>query len=232
MLDRAAEWVNQHNVERAAAQAGLVAENQRLRKEEVRFNRQLGKFRRLRAGFKCIKGKHPKVWKTVGGDLQPGDLETTDDEDDQPAPPSSPQIHRQWTAEEDDKLRTLCDQGLTWGQIVEQVPGRNFDSVKKRGRQLGLRTGPRPWTEDDLDTLQEGVERDEPWKAIAGQLKRKEGAVRMMAERKGFKRPDPKSCIRWTAGEDDVIRSSADGGLQPCQIADQMTGRTRRQSRI
>ncbi len=86
-----------------------------------------------------------------------------------------------WDDDLDDRLRRGWLSGGVGGAfaaILEVRPGWSRDAIQRRARKLGLRSGRRLWSADDLNLLLHAIGGLSSIPALAGLLKRTENAVR------------------------------------------------------
>lgn len=133
-----------------------------------------------------------------------------------------PQPRRRRQPGEDDIVRDGYERALSCEQIATLLPGRNAETVTSRAAKLGIATYARVWSQLDEQRLRVLSSEGLPVEWIAQALGRTPQALLLKAHRLGVALPapgiPPRSALRWTAAEDDVLRVHA--ALNPAVLAD------------
>lgn len=133
-----------------------------------------------------------------------------------------PHPRRRWQADEDAALRDGYEQALSCAQIAAQLPGRTAGAVAARAAKLGVATYARVWTQLDDRRLRMLTDEGLRVESIAQALGRTPQAVMLRARKRAIALPAPwlapRSGLRWTAAEDDLLR--VNGALNPAVLAD------------
>lgn len=139
-----------------------------------------------------------------------------------------PSPRRRWSTSEDAALRDGYDGGLSCQGIARHLPERTAFAVAARARQLGLANHARRWTAAEDDHLRR-LAPGEQLEGLARRLARTPEALRQRARKLRVAPPQPavspRAGLRWTAGEDELLRLHP--GLNPATLAE-LLGRTDR----
>lgn len=88
-----------------------------------------------------------------------------------------------WTPEEDNKIISLREQGLTAKEITTHIPGRTYSSVRSRIQAICSDNKNRSWSKEDKEKFQELKEQGYTNAYIAKVLGRTVSAVSTYASR-------------------------------------------------
>ena len=133
-----------------------------------------------------------------------------------------PQPRPRWRRHEDAAVREGYEQALSCAQIAAQLRGRSAGAVAARAAKLGIATYGRGWSPLDDHRLRvltgEGLSAE----SIAQALGRTPQALLLRARRLAVAAPAPRtaprSALRWTAAEDELLRTN--GALNPAVLAE------------
>jgi hypothetical protein len=131
-----------------------------------------------------------------------------------------PAARPRWTPAQDAIVRDGYTSGLTCAQIAFQLDARTPTAVAARAQKLGLATFARRWTADD-DAHLARILRVASVEDAALALGRTPEAIRRRACHQqisvGLIGPTPRARDRWTAEEDEILRTHA--ALNPAILA-------------
>jgi hypothetical protein len=131
---------------------------------------------------------------------------------------------RAWSPAEDELLRAGTTLGLSAAAIAERLR-RPPEQVRRRRRALvGTVRSPVPFTVADDHAITACWTRGGDPQALARELGRSAGSVRLRAQKLGLHRPPPRP--RWQAYEDAAVRDGYERGLTCAQIAGELPGRS------
>lgn len=116
-----------------------------------------------------------------------------------------------WTQPEREIVRAGLKANRTYAEIAEDLAARGFHrgrtAILKLARQMGVRRGERPWTDQDFATLRRLYGEKAGQRAIAAELDRTVGAVNSMASKLGILQR-----VRWKPEERArLVRGAAAG---------------------
>lgn len=154
----------------------------------------------------------------------------------------APRRIRRYTAEEDSIVRGMAARNCCWQSIADALPGRSFDSVRSRWQkalshieegQSFTKTSPKRWTEQEINTLFDMIERGFHLKAIAQKLGRTYLSVQKCLYRPTNKlrlsqstvasKPSEMECskyrMHWQKEDDDQLKRLRATGLKSKAIA-------------
>ena len=86
-----------------------------------------------------------------------------------------------WTEEEDEILKKLIDEGLSFRLVSERMPGRDYNSIKNRAKRLGLKRDV-SWKQEELDYVKKYYGK-KPIEEIAAHLGRTYASVKNTAKK-------------------------------------------------
>lgn len=150
----------------------------------------------------------------------------------------TPQVHtaKRWTPEEDQKLRTMHEEGLPVSRMCIEFPSRTVGAIKIHIRSLlneaewdMSKKKDSRWTDEEkayaIDAL---VNKHTDFRTVARKLKRSVPSVRSAYNRMcilGQQRRAPDSCY-WTKEDSDKLLQLLRKGLTSRQIASEIPGRS------
>jgi hypothetical protein len=132
---------------------------------------------------------------------------------------------REWSARQDALLLASRRAGIP-ARIVADRLGLPLETVRRRGRALDPRNASRRWTPAEDERLRAALANGRPLVELARALGRSEGALRTRARERGLL-PRAERRRRWSATEDDLLRSGYESGLTCHAIATDLLGGTR-----
>jgi hypothetical protein len=132
---------------------------------------------------------------------------------------------REWSARQDALLLASRRAGIP-ARIVADRLGLPLETVRRRGRAVDPRVAGRHWTPSEDERLRAALANGRPLVELARELGRTEGALRTRARERGLL-PSAESRRRWSASEDDLLRSGYESGLTCLTIATELLGGTR-----
>ena len=132
---------------------------------------------------------------------------------------------REWSARQDALLLASRRAGVPARVVAERL-GLPLEAVRRRCRALAPARAASPrWTPAEDERLRAGLAAGSPLGELARQLGRSEGALRTRARERALL-PHAQRRRRWTASEDDLLRSGYESGLSCHAIAtDLLAGR-------
>lgn len=137
---------------------------------------------------------------------------------------------RRWSPEQDALLRASAEAGVPAAAVAQRL-GLPLEAVRRRRRALlPSRRRTRPYTVAEDEALREAIARDRPLRALAAELGRTEGALRVRAHTLGLLTGDRRR--RWTLREDGLLREGYERGLGCEAVARLMLGGTRTASAV
>ena len=133
-----------------------------------------------------------------------------------------PRPRPRWQPDEDAVVRDGYEQALSCAQIAEELPDRSAGAVAARAAKLGIATYGRAWSPLDDRRLRVLTAEGLAAESIAQALGRTPRALLIRARRLGVAPPAPRaaprSALRWTAPEDELLRTN--GALNPAVLAE------------
>jgi hypothetical protein len=130
---------------------------------------------------------------------------------------------REWSARQDALLLASRRAGIP-ARIVADRLGLPLETVRRRGRAIApARAASRRWAPDEDERLREALASRRSLGGLACALGRSEGALRTRARTRGLA-PGAERRRRWTAPEDDLVRSGYESGLTCRTIATELLG--------
>jgi len=136
-----------------------------------------------------------------------------------PRPRSAP-----WSPLEDELLRAGSMLGIPASVIAERL-GRPAEQVRRHRRILvGAQRAPVPFTAEEDAAIIACWERRGDVGALAREIDRAPGSVRLRAQKLGVHHPRARP--RWRPHEDAAVRDGYELGLTCAQIATELAGRT------
>ena len=133
-----------------------------------------------------------------------------------------PQPRPRWQPDEDAIVRDGYEQALSCAQVAGQLRDRSAGAVAARAAKLGIATYGRAWSPVDDHRLRVLTSERLPAESIAQALGRTPQALLLRARKLGVAPPAPRtaprSTLRWTATEDELLRTN--GALNPAVLAE------------
>jgi hypothetical protein len=131
---------------------------------------------------------------------------------------------RPWSPVEDELLRAGSARGLSAAVIAAKL-GRAAEQVRRRRRALlGSARTPVAFTAAEDHAIAANWNSGDDADALARQLGRSAGSLRLRAQKLGLYRPEPRR--RWRAYEDAAVRDGYERGLTCARIAAELPGRS------
>jgi hypothetical protein len=133
---------------------------------------------------------------------------------------------RDWSARQDALLLASRRAGIP-ARIVADRLGLPLETVRRRGRAIDpVRAASRRWMPAEDEQLRAALASRRPLAEVACELGRSEGALRTRARERGLL-PQAEPRRRWSASEDDLLRSGYESGLTCLAIATELLGGAR-----
>jgi transposase-like protein len=125
-----------------------------------------------------------------------------------------------WSSDEDARLISGLQTGLTAKEMTHFLPGRSRQAIKNRGYALWPGRGADMWTEAESARLAEAYAKGENIKKVALELGRGVCGCRWRARYLGLVHPN--AVREYTPAEDRIIRAGFKAGRRVSEIADEL----------
>lgn len=137
----------------------------------------------------------------------------------------SPRRHvREWTEAEDALVRAAVRTGMPGSQLAQRLT-RPVEQVRRRRHLIvGARPVAPPYSAAEDERVRSCWAGAGDLDALARELGRSAGSLRLRAQAIGLYRPQPRP--RWRPEEDDILRDGYEQALTCSQIASQLPGRS------